>query len=323
MSVDGKNTSSSGDGVSRPPAASPSPRRPWRFPDSPVTAATTSSGAAFEASHRTLRFASPRRSVVAEAAAVVAQRRPLLQPRRDPAVVAGHQLDAGQRAAVRPAALPGPAQREDVARHRAARVLHQPRVALARPAGAAAASSTSTLATAASPSSRRTLCFQDSPRAAATSTSSTVTAASPSHRRTQRFQSSPRRTEAATASAASLNQELASVKQKKALGIRYCCVVDCHSRYGDEGIELYTFPTRKNPVQAEKWRRAVKRRNPDGSAWKESLNTRICSMHFISGRFSWNKCDPDYVPSVFPTSYHARAKSHSDQARHERVRHMT
>ena len=99
---------------------------------------------------------------------------------------------------------------------------------------------------------------------------------------------------------------------------RYCSVVDCHSHHKDPSVTLFNFPKR-NPIQAKLWAKAIRRTNSDGTQWTPNEASRICSKHFVSGRYSRTRSNPDYVPSIFPSSYHKRGKSQSDVNRHNRV----
>ena len=60
---------------------------------------------------------------------------------------------------------------------------------------------------------------------------------------------------------------------------RYCCVPGCHSNEArDRHLSFYRFP-KANETQRLLWIRAVHRKNPDGSDWKVTSSTRICSPH--------------------------------------------
>ncbi len=98
---------------------------------------------------------------------------------------------------------------------------------------------------------------------------------------------------------------------------RYCCVVNCHSVQGRDDVRFSRFPKR-NPEQAEAWRKAVNRQNPDGSQWFPNARDLVCGLHFVSGNPSNIQGSPDYVPTRFPTA-HKSAKSESDVQRHERA----
>ena len=99
-------------------------------------------------------------------------------------------------------------------------------------------------------------------------------------------------------------------------GGRYCSVVGCHSRQGREEVRFFHFPKR-NPSQMELWIKAVKRINPDGTAWRPSPRELICGLHFRDKKPSNIQNHPDYVPSIFPTE-HKHPKSDADLERHQR-----
>jgi hypothetical protein len=92
----------------------------------------------------------------------------------------------------------------------------------------------------------------------------------------------------------------------------YCCVVGCHSNEQDL-VKFFTFRWKTFPVRTELWRKAINRVNADGSEWYPGTRASICSKHFITGRPSGTKADPDYVPSIFPTTEgHMKAKTLAD-----------
>jgi hypothetical protein len=81
----------------------------------------------------------------------------------------------------------------------------------------------------------------------------------------------------------------------------YCCVVGCYSKEEDP-IKFFRFPRKTLPVRTELWRKAINRVNANGSEWYPHSRASICARHFISGRPSGTKADPNYVPSIFPTT---------------------
>ena len=94
-------------------------------------------------------------------------------------------------------------------------------------------------------------------------------------------------------------------------GGQYCSAVDCHSstyRDGPRGVKFYRFP--KDLVRRQGWIARVNRREPNGSLWCPGTNARLCSKHFVLGK-SDNPENPDYNPSIFPTS-HMKAKNQTD-----------
>ena len=87
--------------------------------------------------------------------------------------------------------------------------------------------------------------------------------------------------------------------------VNYCCVAGCkNAGYGGTSIKFFSFPT-KNPEQRELWIAAVKRQNPDDPSkpWKPNKWTRICSEHFLDGKWSRDKGHPSYTPTIFKTRY--------------------
>ncbi|KAM7292632.1 hypothetical protein ISCGN_025770 [Ixodes scapularis] len=50
---------------------------------------------------------------------------------------------------------------------------------------------------------------------------------------------------------------------------------------------------------------------PDGSPWRPSSNSRVCSDHFLGLRRVDVQRHPDYLPSVFPDDYSHRSQRFS------------
>lgn len=101
----------------------------------------------------------------------------------------------------------------------------------------------------------------------------------------------------------------------------YCAVVKCYrneGRDGPEGIKFFRFPKNRNVEQHELWVKAVSRLNPDGKPWVPGAKSLICSDHFVRGKPSPTRLDPDYVPSIFSTG-HKKAKTEKDTARFQRL----
>ena len=108
--------------------------------------------------------------------------------------------------------------------------------------------------------------------------------------------------------------------QGKWRGGQYCCAVDCHNctyRDGPRGVKFFRFP--RDPKIKERWIKQVNRKKLNGSPWSPGSNARLCSEHFVSGKWSKDPGNPDYEPSIFPTS-HVRPSSERDLQRHERAR---
>ena len=99
---------------------------------------------------------------------------------------------------------------------------------------------------------------------------------------------------------------------------KYCCAVQCHNQQGIPDIKFFSVIRKRDAEQTEQWIKKIKRVNPDGSEWKPSRKTLLCSAHFVSGEASKVSNDVDYVPSLFPTR-HVKPKNENDAARSERV----
>ncbi|KAM7292630.1 hypothetical protein ISCGN_025768 [Ixodes scapularis] len=52
----------------------------------------------------------------------------------------------------------------------------------------------------------------------------------------------------------------------------------------------------------------------DGSPWRPSSNSRVCSDHFLGLRRVDVQRHPDYLPSVFPDDYSHRSQRFSSAA---------
>jgi len=101
-------------------------------------------------------------------------------------------------------------------------------------------------------------------------------------------------------------------------GGQYCCVVGCsNSQYkdGKNGIKFFSFPG--NQEQKELWIKAVKRENADGTLWRPTKHSKICSAHFFGNVKSKNSTSPSFSPSIFPTK-HCKEQSVSDAERFNR-----
>lgn len=57
----------------------------------------------------------------------------------------------------------------------------------------------------------------------------------------------------------------------------------------------------------------------DGTDWKPTRHTKICSVHFVGGAPSKDVSSPSYVPTIFPDVYLKRSVLPDDKAvRYER-----
>ena len=60
-------------------------------------------------------------------------------------------------------------------------------------------------------------------------------------------------------------------------------------------MPFFSFPAR-NQEQRQLWIKAVNRQH-----WNPSKHTVICSSHFVGGKYSPTRLDPNYVPTIFPS----------------------
>ena len=86
----------------------------------------------------------------------------------------------------------------------------------------------------------------------------------------------------------------------------YCCVTGCHNNNLTEGVRLFGFPRKRNPIQSKLWEKAVNRKD-----FVVREHTKICSKHFVLEQPNRTRGHPDYVPSIFPTG-HVKAKTQAD-----------
>ena len=87
--------------------------------------------------------------------------------------------------------------------------------------------------------------------------------------------------------------------------VNYCCVAGCHNAaFGNSGVKFFSFPV-KHPAQRDLWIAAVRRQsNEDPSKpWRPSKWTRICSEHFLGGK--WSRCwgHPSFTPTIFTAKH--------------------
>lgn len=77
-------------------------------------------------------------------------------------------------------------------------------------------------------------------------------------------------------------------------------------------MKLFCFPT--NPFRRDAWIRAIWHDN-----WIPNKYSRICQLHFISGKPSPFPSNPDYVPSKFSFSVIAPERLVDTVTRYERL----
>ena len=92
-----------------------------------------------------------------------------------------------------------------------------------------------------------------------------------------------------------------------------CCAVHCTSRYSKcKGVKLYWFP--RNPQRLAAWIQAIRR-----DKWQPTEHSRLCGLHFISGKPSHNEKHPDYIPTVFAFNRKQDQEGARKMARYERL----
>ncbi|XP_050038155.1 uncharacterized protein [Dermacentor andersoni] len=89
-----------------------------------------------------------------------------------------------------------------------------------------------------------------------------------------------------------------------------CCVVGCSNTYENSSeTTFYSFPGRPHERERrEQWIAAVRRRNADGSPWRPTKHSHVCSDHFVNGRKSNHPRNPAYLPTIFPSVYRSTKK---------------
>ncbi|KAH7979682.1 hypothetical protein HPB49_010486 [Dermacentor silvarum] len=76
--------------------------------------------------------------------------------------------------------------------------------------------------------------------------------------------------------------------------VRRCGVHKCQQQ-ASEG-QVFSFPAASlHAAKRRKWVQAMRRINVDGSTWKPTANSRVCSEHFISGEASCARLDNIHV----------------------------
>ena len=97
---------------------------------------------------------------------------------------------------------------------------------------------------------------------------------------------------------------------------KFCAAVDCTSRVGLTQNVKFFMAKRVDKDQTFAWARAINRKDENGELWMPKYHDRICSKHFIGGKFSTDPLAPNYKPTIFPT--HSVKVSESDRKRYER-----
>ncbi|KAJ8665861.1 hypothetical protein QAD02_007523 [Eretmocerus hayati] len=100
-----------------------------------------------------------------------------------------------------------------------------------------------------------------------------------------------------------------------------CCVVNCKNNGRNSKCMFFSFPSSKlKSAQRLLWIAAVKRKNDDGSPRVPKPHDKICSDHFVGKDRSFDERSPSYVPTIFPSVYHARkVNTKSAAERYKRV----
>ncbi|GLH12757.1 THAP domain-containing protein 11 [Gryllus bimaculatus] len=98
---------------------------------------------------------------------------------------------------------------------------------------------------------------------------------------------------------------IAYIKVEKPLTKSSCCVLSCsNSPQRCAGhIKFHSFPGKAyEKERKEMWITAINRVNPDGTPWRPTKYSKVCSEHFVGGVVSNIASHPAYVPSIFAPS---------------------
>ncbi|KAJ8391023.1 hypothetical protein AAFF_G00096440 [Aldrovandia affinis] len=92
-----------------------------------------------------------------------------------------------------------------------------------------------------------------------------------------------------------------------------CAAVGCYQKQTRGSyVKFYIFP--RDTVRKKRWVAAVKR-----EGWTPASHSKLCSMHFITGRRSDDPLSPDYVPSWFAhTTTEEKERSMAAMRRYKR-----
>ena len=84
--------------------------------------------------------------------------------------------------------------------------------------------------------------------------------------------------------------------------------------------QFFSIPAQsRNAEQRHLWLKALNRISADGSPWVPKYKALVCSRHFVGGKPSSMRNDPDYSPSVaLGYSHQQKPKTLKDKARFER-----
>ena len=89
-------------------------------------------------------------------------------------------------------------------------------------------------------------------------------------------------------------------------GNQNCLVFGCHNthggaKYNAQATHFYRFPSKTQDEERKHvWERFCKQVKKDGSEWKATPNSRICSQHFLNNQAVNNKLHPSYYPTIYP-----------------------
>ena len=67
--------------------------------------------------------------------------------------------------------------------------------------------------------------------------------------------------------------------------VHSCCIVGCTQRQDkDKGISLHRIPTYPDE-RKKQWINSIRRQTKDGQPWSPKESARICSLHFLQGKY--------------------------------------
>ena len=76
-------------------------------------------------------------------------------------------------------------------------------------------------------------------------------------------------------------------------------VEGCRSKQGRDDVRFFRVTRKRFPHQTQAWLKALNKKNPDGTPWTPNTNSRICSLHFVSGKPSPDSSNCSYAPTLY------------------------
>ena len=87
-------------------------------------------------------------------------------------------------------------------------------------------------------------------------------------------------------------------QKEKSSNNHACCVPECKSKTGHVEFKFFRV-SKADQSMAEKWTKAINKKNPDGSLWHPTSNSRICGRHFQGGEPNKNSDEMNAIPTLY------------------------